>query len=242
MIVIRICMVTAHNGFSLDGPVTTKKISVNSIYIRFALKGDLMPLWQEDRAMKQNTTGKFFIMKKTCLCIVGLLFLGMLCVPVAATTVRPGYWNFDIVNDILPCEDMILNGKGDNADAYYQRVYVSDDADRVELHVKVTAGPDTTLTITKDYITTLRNKCQNGWEPALVAEGGFLTYDVDAVCIDTHTTVPQGQVSIEMYEAKVHEHLKERGLMHNEIGSSVYYMVYSHVVERHVCRKNHLCS
>jgi len=46
---------------------------------------------------------------------------------------------------------------------------------------------------------------------------------------------------IEMYEAKVHEHLKERGPIHNEIGSSAYYMVYSHVVERHVCRKHHLC-
>ena len=154
-----------------------------------------MPRGQEDRAMKQNTTGEFFMMKKTCLCIVWLLLMGMLCVPVAATTVRPGYWNFDIVNDVLPHGDMILNGKGENGDAIYQRVYVSDSADQLELKVKVTAGPDTTLTITKDYITTLRNKCQGGWEPALVADGGFLTYDVDAVCIDTNTTVPPGSVS-----------------------------------------------
>ncbi|MDO9325909.1 MAG: hypothetical protein Q7T80_13250, partial [Methanoregula sp.] len=98
--------------------MSEKIIAVNSKFIRFTMKGDLVPLWQEDRTMKQKRTGKFFMMKKTCLCIVGLLLMGMLCVPVAATTVRPGYWNFDIVNDVLPHVDMILNGKGDNADAH----------------------------------------------------------------------------------------------------------------------------
>jgi len=180
------------------------------------------------------------MMKKTCLCIFGLLLMGMLCVPVAATTQRPGYWNFDIVNDVLPSADMLLDNKDDNADAIYQRVYVTDDNDWIELQVKVTAGPDTTLTIKKDYITTLRNKCQEDWEPALVADGGFLTYDVDAVCIDTNTTVPSGaSVAI---KGKVYEHLKKRGLLHAQIGSTLYYQDFTHVVERHVCRKHHLCS
>lgn len=236
-------MVTANNGSDSDGPVTTKKIAVNSIFIRFTMKGDLMPRWQEDRAMKQNTTGKFFIMKKTCLCIAGLLLLGMLCVPVAATTQRPGYWNFDIINDIMPPgADILLDNKEDNADAFHQRVYVSDDADRVELHLKVTAGPDTTLTITKDYITTLRNKCERGWDPAVVAHGGVWTYDVDADCLSTYT---MGIVTMpgDWYVAKVHEHLEERGgkYGHISIGDSPAY-VHTSIVERHVCRKNHLCS
>ena len=76
-----------------------------------------MPRWQEDRTMKQTTTGKFFMMKKTCLCIVWLLLMGMLCVPVAATTQRPGYWNFDIVNEVMALSAVKLNGHGDDADA-----------------------------------------------------------------------------------------------------------------------------
>jgi hypothetical protein len=189
-----------------------------------------------------NISGDFFLMKKTCLCIVGLFLMGMLCMPVAATTQRPGYWNFDIINDITPSADMILDGKGDNADAFHQRVYVSDSVDQLVLHMKVTAGPDTTLTITKDYITTLRNKCQRGWDPAVVAHGGFLTYDVDADCLSTYVTGIT-TMSGEWYVAKVQDRLKERGgkYMHLAIGDSPAY-IPTHVVERHVCRKHHLCS
>ena len=168
------------------------------------------------------------MMKKTCLCIVGLLFLGMLCVPVMAIPhpPEPGYWNFDIINDAKALSVVKLNGDVDDfAEEFYQRVYVSDADDQVEVKIEVTAGPDTTLKITKDYITTLRNKCQGGWEPTLVTYGGFATYDVDAICIETYTRVPSTS-TVRMHAGKVIEHLKKRGLAHNKIGSTHYYEDY----------------
>jgi len=172
------------------------------------------------------------MMKKTCLCILGLLLMGMLCVPVAATAQRPGYWNFDIVNGVTALSEVKLNGDGNDGDAYYQSVYVSDALDQIEMEVKVTAGPDTTLTITKDYITTLRKGCP-GWEPTLVADGSFLTYDVDAVCIDTRQTV-SSTLPIDTYEARIYEHLKKRGLVHHPIGITYYFPCYTTLVERSV--------
>lgn len=228
-------LVPAHNRCYFNGPVTTKKIAVILKFILVTMKGDPVLLWQEDRAMKQNTMKKFFMMKKTCLCIVGLILLGMLCVPVAAATQRPGYWNFDIVNYVKPAKaDVELNGDDDLGGKSYQRVYVSDSLDQIEVTFAITAGPDTTLTITKDYITKLRNDGPSGWEPALMAHGGFLTYDVDAIWVDPINTIVSPPFTTPLCQSKVFEHLKERGWVHSEIGDPVDIMPPNHIWERFV--------
>ena len=76
----------------------------------------------------------------------------------------------------------------------------------------------------------------------MVADGGVWTYDVDADCLSTYK-MGITAFSGEWYVGKVDEHLKERGgkYGHLNIGDSPAY-VPTRIVERHVCRKHHLCS
>ncbi|MDD1695578.1 MAG: hypothetical protein LUQ54_01640, partial [Methanoregula sp.] len=101
--------------------------------------------------------GEFFMMKKACLCIIGLLFLGALCVPVAAETGDGGYWSFSIVDLILAYSDVKINGDLLATDCY-PKVYVSNSLDQVEVQFVVQEGPSTTLTITKEDINKLRDE------------------------------------------------------------------------------------
>lgn len=171
------------------------------------------------------------MMKKTCLGILGLLLLGMLSVPVAAEAEHPGCWNFTIINRVIAVTEVKLNGDGDHGAGRYERVYVPDTLDQVEVLVKVTAGPDTTLTITKDYIDQLWQRAPQGQIPALLMWGGCATYDVDAGWIDPRPMEASDYSVNRMYE--VHEHLSERGLAHKSIGET-YYMRYHKLAERSV--------
>ncbi|WML66845.1 MAG: hypothetical protein METHP_00304 [Methanoregula sp. SKADARSKE-2] len=148
------------------------------------------------------------MMKKACLCIIGLLFLGALCVPVVAETGDGGYWSFSIVDLILAYSDVKINGDLLATDCY-QKVRVPNSLDQVEVQFVVVGGPETTLTITKEYINKLREK-PPGWEPVLVAGGGILTYDVDA---GVQLISPNRDVDI-----MTHEHLVSRGWYHHGIG------------------------
>jgi hypothetical protein len=169
------------------------------------------------------------MMKKTCLCIIGLLFLGVLCVPVAAETEHPGCWNFTIIDRVIAVTEVKINGDGDHGAGRYERVYVPDSLDHVEVLVKVTAGPDTTLNLTKEYIDQLWQSAPKGQIPSLMIWGGVATYDVDAGWIDPRPMEASDYSVNRMYE--VHEHLSERGLIHKAIGET-YYMRYHKLTER----------
>ena len=171
------------------------------------------------------------MMKKTCLCILGLLLLGMLSVPAAAETEHPGHWNFTIINRVIAITEVKLNGDGEHGVGRYQRVYIPDSLDQVEVHLEVTAGPDTKLTITKDYVEKLWQSAPPGQIPALLMWGGCATYDVDAGWIDPLPMEASDYSVNRMYE--VYEHLSERGLVHKSIGET-YYMRYHTLVERSV--------
>lgn len=217
--------------FSFFGPVTTTKIAVNSKVILFPAKKSLVSLWQEDSAGKPQTTGDFVMMKKTCLCILGLLLLGMLSVPVAAETKDQGSWNFTIIDRVIAVTHVNINGVGDNDAGRNQWVYVPDSLDHVEVHVVVTAGPDTNVNITKDYIDQLWQSAPSGQIPALIMWGGCATYDVDAGWIDPRPIEASDYSLNRMYE--VYEHLKERGLVHKSIGET-YYIRYHTLHDRYV--------
>lgn len=171
------------------------------------------------------------MMKPTSLCILGFFLLGMLCVPVAAETGHPGTWNFTIINRVIAATEVKLNGDGEHGAGRYERVYVPDSVNQVEVLVKVAAGPDTTLTITKEYIDQLWQSAPKGQIPALLVWGGVATYDVDAGWIDPRPMEASDYSVNRMYE--VSEHLSERGLVHKAIGET-YYMRYHTLVDRTV--------
>jgi hypothetical protein len=171
------------------------------------------------------------LMKIPCLCILGLLLLWMLCVPVAAETNDRGYWNFTIIDRVIAITHVDVNGVRDDDSGRNLRVYVPDSLDQVEVHVVVIAGPDTTLTITKDYIDNLWQSAPQGQIPALLMWGGVATYDVDAGWIDPRPIEASDYSVNRMYE--VCEHLRERGLVHKSIGET-YYMRYHTLAERSV--------
>jgi hypothetical protein len=96
-------------------------------------------------------------------------------------------------------------------------VYVSDSLDQVELQFEVAAGPYTTLNITKEYITKLRKE-HPGLDPALVAWGGIQMYDVDGECIKF--SADQNNHALWRYLFRPYDHLKERGLLHLDLGGN----------------------
>jgi len=136
--------------------------------------------------------------------------MGMLCVPVAAETGDQGYWSFYIIDQISAISDVKLNGQSGGGTGNYLKVYVPDSLDQIEVEFDVTGGPDTNLTITKDYITRLRNG-RPDWNPALYAWGGFLTYDVDAGWCYPR---PDGRSKWFITS----ENLRKGGLYHNGMG------------------------
>lgn len=169
------------------------------------------------------------MMKKMCQCILCLVLLGMLCVPVTAETNNQGTWNFTIIDRVIAITDVKINGNGDGG--RYQWVYVPDSLDHIEILVEVTAGPETTLNITKEYIDTLWQSAPPGQVPALMMWGGCATYDVDAGWIDPRPYEASDYSQNRMYE--VYEHLAERGLVHKSVGET-YYMRYHTLHDRYV--------
>jgi hypothetical protein len=167
----------------------------------------------------------------TNLCILGLLLMGMLCVPVTAETKDQGHWNFTIIDRVIAITHVKINGVEDKDVGRYQRVYVPDSLDSVEVLVEVIGGPDTKVTITKDYIDTLWQSAPSGQIPALMMWGGCATYDVDAGWIDPRPMEASDYSVNRMYE--VYEHLKERGLVHKSIGDT-YYMCYHKLHEHYL--------
>jgi hypothetical protein len=159
------------------------------------------------------------MIKNTSLCVLGLLLLGMLCVPVAAAVTgdHQGYWSFCILDGIMGPNDVKLNGIGESEDRNFQKVYVSDSLDQVEVQFNVTCGVDTTLVITKDYITGLQG-LYPGNEPTLFPEGSIWMYDVDAGGLDRDAFRDYRGVLMSYFT--LHEHLKKRGLLHESIGET----------------------
>ena len=169
--------------------------------------------------------------KITNRCVLGLLLLGMLCVPVMAETQDQGHWNFTIIDRVIAITHVEINGVEDNNAGRSQRVYVPDSLDQVEVNLKVIAGPDTKINITKDYIDKLWQSAPAGQIPALMMWGGCATYDVDAGWIDPRPMEASDYSVNRMYE--VSEHLRERGLVHKSIGER-YYMRYHKLHDRSV--------
>ncbi len=97
---------------------------------------------------------------------------------------------------------------------------VSNTLEHVEVKYNIRHdGADTTLTITKDYITKLREE-HPGWEPGLYAWGLGYTYDVDAQGFDTNSVL--GDYALK--NSMTIEHLKKRGLVHHKIGGNITYL------------------
>ncbi len=160
-------------------------------------------------------------MKKTCLCIIGLLFVGTLCVPVAADTGDQDYWSFNVVNMVIGHSNVKFNGQGSSSYSF-QKVYVANFLDQVEVKFEVAGGPDTTVTITKEYMNKLRKE-HPGWEPAVVTEGMTLTYDVDVGGF----ALQQSEDRFSRFSITRYEHLMERGLYHWPLQKSQGYALAS---------------
>ena len=155
------------------------------------------------------------------LCLFGLVLLGMLCVPVTAETNNQGTWNFTIIDRVIAVTHVEING--DSNAGRYQWVYVPDSLDHVDVLVNVAGGPETTLTITREYIEKLWQSAPPKQVPALMMWGGCATYDVDAGWIDPRPYEASDYSQNRMYE--VSEHLVEHGLIHKSVGET-YYMRY----------------
>jgi hypothetical protein len=172
-----------------------------------------------------------YLTRITSLCVLGLVLLWLLCVPVAAETKDQGYWNFTVIDRVIAITEVKINGVGENGAGRYERVYVPDSLDQVEVLLEVTAGPDTTVTITKEYMNQLWQRAPPGQVPALLMWGGCATYDVDAGWIDPRPTEASDYSVNRMYE--VAGHLRERGGVHKSVGET-YYMRYHTLHERTV--------
>jgi hypothetical protein len=113
--------------------------------------------------------------------VIALVVLGMLCVPVATDTEKPDSWNFYIWNGVYGISQVKINDLGCMYDIVpFQKVIVPNTLDSVEVKFEVTAGYDSTVTVTKELIAELRS---NGTYPTIAAWGATLTYDVDAIAI-----------------------------------------------------------
>jgi len=148
--------------------------------------------------------------KKTNLCVLVLVITGMLCAPVAAELQNKGDWSFLIVDQTLARTDVKINGHGDRDSGENQNIHVPAGLDHVDVQFDVTWGPDTKLTITREYIDMLRKKYPD-MEPVLYANGGCDTYDVDAGGLGLKRIQVGDQL---YYPLTIHEHLAKRGLVH----------------------------
>ena len=186
---------------------------------------------RQDRTKRQTTDTRsiMHMTRTTNLYVLGLLLLGMLCVPVAAEMEDQGSWNFTVIDRVIAITEVKINGAGDKNIGRYQRVYVPDSLDQVEVTLVVVGGPDSKVTITKEYIDTLWQSAPSGQIPALMRWGGCATYDVDAGWIDPRPFEASDYSVNRMYE--VSEHLIKRGLVHKSIGET-YYMRY-HTLHDH---------
>ena len=153
----------------------------------------------------------------TNLCVLGLLLLGMLCVPVTAETKDQGHWSFYVVDAIAAASDVDIDGHGHIGS--YGIVNVSDVFDQVKVKFRVVAGPGTSLTITRDYINNLRKE-HPGQEPVLYAWGAIDTYDVDAGGLYFDTANATNNAGPPDSTVTTYEHLKKRGLIHSGIGET----------------------
>jgi hypothetical protein len=185
------------------------------------------------------------MIQRTGMCFLGILLASMLCMPAALAAGSytdpgclftdhyiwdrcdyTGTWSFYLVSYITGKTVININGQGDQngwtRDGYYQRVIVPDSLDKVNVTFVVTLGPDTTVTITKEYIEKLR-KAKPNEAPMIYAWGGPWTYDVDACggsAIDNGNVMNTYVLAVTTYE-----HLVKRGLVHNNDPD------YQHVVD-----------
>ena len=166
--------------------------------------------------------------KMTILCVLVLVTTGMLCAPAAAELQNEGDWSFFIIEKIVARTDVKINGHGDRNAGEFQRVHVPASLDRVDVQFDVTWGPDTKLTITREYIDMLRKKYPDR-VPLIYAHGCVDTYDVDAGGLGT---VVDGDKSY--FIATVHEHLKKRGGvgLHKILGESRKVSIHNPLFER----------
>jgi hypothetical protein len=141
----------------------------------------------------------------------------MLCAPVVAELQNEGDWIFYIGDDILARTDVKINGHGDRDAWNIQRVHVPASLDRVDVQFDVTWGPDTKLTITREYTDMLRKKYP-GMEPIIHADGSTDTYDVDSGGLIPK--IVMNHDGRKYYLIKIHEHLAKRGLAHAKPGKT----------------------
>jgi len=166
--------------------------------------------------------------KKTILGILVLVITGMLCAPVAAELQTAGDWNFFILEKIVARTDVKINGHGDRNAGEFQMVHVPASLDRVDVQFDVTWGPDTKLTITREYIDMLRKK-YTGREPAIYAHGCIDTYDVDSGGFipqeireyEDESWVDNLPLRGSYYPMTIHEHLAKRGRIHRTPGVTI---------------------
>lgn len=175
----------------------------------------------------KTITGVPRMTKKTILCVLVLAITGMLCAPVAAELHNEGDWSFYIVDHITAITDVEINGQSDSDAMETQCIHVPASLDHVSVLFDVTGGPDTNLTITREYIDMLREKYP-GMEPVLFANGGFATYDVDSGGITPGLFTTDYEYSyyeypmsfhehftgVKIYTVTIHEHLENRGAFH----------------------------
>jgi hypothetical protein len=129
------------------------------------------------------------------------------CVPVVtdADMSAQGNWSFYIYTKVMQASHVKINGLDCSYDIVpFQKVIVPNTYDYVVVTFEVTAGYDSTVTVTKELIAELRSR---GEYPIIAAWGGSLTYDVDAVAI---TPLKKGE-----FNWKTCKHLVGRGLYHS---------------------------
>lgn len=166
------------------------------------------------------------------MCVLGILLAIMLCMPVALAadsysadkSEETGSWSFYVITDIQAYAEVKLNGQGDpncpcdRTGVFFHKVIVPASLDKVEVQFVVTAGTDTTITVTKDYIAKLQ-RAKPDEVPTIYAWGGLRTYDVDAcggseIPNEGWTSYLVGR-HVPVFVVTVYEHLVERGLYHH---------------------------
>jgi len=171
--------------------------------------------------------------QKTTLCVLVLVITGMLCAPAAAELQNEGNWSFYILDKIFAKTDVKINGQGDRNAGQFQRVNVPASLDRVDVQFDVTWGPDTKLTITRDYIDMLRKKYPDG-VPLIYAHGCIDTYDVDAGGLGAMVDVDRVEGNKFYFIATIHEHLEKRGAVHMVVGEAREVFLLNQLYERFI--------
>lgn len=174
------------------------------------------------------------MMQKINLCILGLLILGMCCVPLAAGSEQQGSvydltqdWDFYIIDDVRADTSIAVNGTWiPNEDNNYHWVRVPEHCQSVDMEYDVTLGANTKLTITRDMINKLRREYtydgsgNTSWRPTIHVWGGIRTYDIDAVVFNLSFSHPfEGQPYCFVNpDYIVVDHLVKRGALHENVG------------------------